>query len=373
MGLVGLFRVFLAMIVAADHAQIFIFGGSVLPFAGYGSAPVCAFFIMSGFYMAMVLDTKYMKMPAPDGVRAFYLNRALRIYPSYWLILCVSALLMLRDHQTSILFWTQSTEAAWNALAGFPSAIVALIASSNILIFGIDYLIVRRIMPDGNIVTSAEIGAIPAHSFMLFPPAWTLAVEMLFYLLAPIIMLRRTILIVASCVATALILGLGVPQAGSPLNLSYCIAGMATYYLYTALPDTPVVRRAGGLMTAATMLFAVAANHIPIDNSIRVNIFIAMTWLMMPFAFMASRDLRFDRWLGNASYGMYVSHFALYKFLSMVVSDQIRTTVYFPALLTAGLLLARFVERPLEKHAKNIFPNRASIGKPVSLDHGRIL
>jgi peptidoglycan/LPS O-acetylase OafA/YrhL len=259
---------------------------------------------------------------------------------------------MLRDHQTSIIFWTQSTQAAWNALAGFSSATLALIASSNFLIFGTDYLITRMIMPDGGIVTTAEVGAIPAHGFMLFPPAWTLAIEMLFYLLAPIIMFRRAILIVASCVAMALIIGLNVRQPGSLLNLSYCVAGMSTYYIYRALPDTLAVRRAGAMMMAATMLFAVCANYIPVDNNIKINIFIGMTWLSLPFAFVTSRNLKFDRWLGNASYGMYVSHFAVYKLLTIVVSTQVRTTVYFPALLAAGLLLASFVEQPIDKNAR---------------------
>src|SRR5258708_29799955 len=45
---------------------------------------VRSFFIISGFYMALILREKY-----PSGnYRLFITNRFLRIYPLYWVVLC---------------------------------------------------------------------------------------------------------------------------------------------------------------------------------------------------------------------------------------------------------------------------------------------
>lgn len=57
------------------------------------------FFVLSGFLMTRVLCETYGFAPA--GVRAFALNRALRLYPMVWVTIAISALLIWRfgeDH-----------------------------------------------------------------------------------------------------------------------------------------------------------------------------------------------------------------------------------------------------------------------------------
>jgi peptidoglycan/LPS O-acetylase OafA/YrhL len=51
---------------------------------------VQAFFIISGFYMTLVLGGKY------ADTRLFYTNRMLRIFPSYLVMLAIAAVIFLR-------------------------------------------------------------------------------------------------------------------------------------------------------------------------------------------------------------------------------------------------------------------------------------
>src|SRR5580698_4577101 len=51
---------------------------------------VKAFFVLSGFYMALVLDTGYRSRPVSD----FYLSRALRLLPAYWFVSAVTWLVV---------------------------------------------------------------------------------------------------------------------------------------------------------------------------------------------------------------------------------------------------------------------------------------
>ncbi len=76
---VGTLRLILASAVLLVHA------GSLFRFniTGGGQVPVELFYIISGFYMALVLNEKY---TGPGSARAFYLNRLLRLLPAYWVM-----------------------------------------------------------------------------------------------------------------------------------------------------------------------------------------------------------------------------------------------------------------------------------------------
>jgi peptidoglycan/LPS O-acetylase OafA/YrhL len=299
--------------------------------------------------MALVLETKYFKgAPTVKGAVAFYVNRALRIYPAYWLILLAMIALMRIDGQTSIRFWTMPLNVALDALHGFSAAALALLAATNGLIFGSDFLITHSLLPSGALVPAGTGNAIPAQNLMIFPSAWTLAAELTFYLLAPLLMLRRPLLIVLCC---ALAIGHWkiAPGPGDHPNLLYCFAGMVTFFIYEWISGLQAIRLAGITATIAVMVFAAAANYLPGDNALKVQIFVGLTWLTTPFAFASSHAVKLDRWLGNASYGMYVSHFAIYKFVSLFLSGTALKIAFLPILVMAGLLIARCIEQPIDR------------------------
>ena len=109
----GTFRVILALSVFAAHVYTTFANGAppddwnspvwrnklhIFIWSGHA---VFAFFILSGFYMAMVICQKYSKLP--DGTRRFYYNRALRLYPTNWVILAGYILFYVATHTPSFL------------------------------------------------------------------------------------------------------------------------------------------------------------------------------------------------------------------------------------------------------------------------------
>src|SRR5260370_9516411 len=56
-----------------------------------GNISVNSFFIISGFYMAFILNEKY--VGKNSSYRLFITNRFLRIYPIYWIILFFTILI----------------------------------------------------------------------------------------------------------------------------------------------------------------------------------------------------------------------------------------------------------------------------------------
>jgi len=113
---VGLLRTFLALLVVGSHLGAF--GGATFA--------VKAFFVISGFYMALVIDTRYYALPIAD----FYASRLLRLLPTYWVVglLTVVAELLLVPHGQEF-HWLTSPIAHWTALDAFslPVSIVLYI------------------------------------------------------------------------------------------------------------------------------------------------------------------------------------------------------------------------------------------------------
>ena len=93
----GLLRLLLAFSVVIAHTS------PVFGYVGIGGQAVPAFFIISGFYMNLVLSRKYML--CDNGIRTFYFNRFIRIFPIYWscLLLAIFWALLPQDVSGSFL------------------------------------------------------------------------------------------------------------------------------------------------------------------------------------------------------------------------------------------------------------------------------
>jgi len=74
---VGSIRLLLALAVVFSHATAC--GISMVP----GHVAVQAFFIVSGFYMSLILNEKYKNC----SVLVFYSNRFLRLFPTYVVVM----------------------------------------------------------------------------------------------------------------------------------------------------------------------------------------------------------------------------------------------------------------------------------------------
>ncbi len=159
----------------------------------FGDLAVEAFFVLSGFYMALVLDVRY------TNKWTFWANRALRIFPGYLLIAGLSALWLWRKYPQH-----------FDGLGWFDAA-------TNVLIIGQD--------------VSTLNGA-----RMLLPQGWTLALEMYFYALAPWIVRQKT-----GALAAAMVLALvGRVYFDTnrlfPFELAFFLGGILLYRAKIIMP-----------------------------------------------------------------------------------------------------------------------------------------
>lgn len=169
----GYFRLYLALCVVSSHFT------NLFPWPSHdGTQAVQIFFIISGFYMQYI-QGKY------PSAGSFYTSRFLRIFIPYWLVLgfvfCGSLLCwLLFDNLAELRAYSGALEK--NGLLG-----VVLSAASNLTLFGIDSIYFLEHPADGGLSLTANGNAstAPLHKYLLIPQAWTIGLELMFYLLVP--------------------------------------------------------------------------------------------------------------------------------------------------------------------------------------------
>lgn len=143
----GIIRFLLAIAVFNSHFPMLD-----LPIVD-GHEAVLSFFAISGFYMALVLDTAY------ASTRAFYMSRFLTLYPIYVFALIISiALVMTLDVHP------MSTAAELKQLLSDPISFLVMVWTS-IFVLGQELLFSLAQSPDGGLhfVEEAETRSGTTH------------------------------------------------------------------------------------------------------------------------------------------------------------------------------------------------------------------
>lgn len=304
----GLLRLFLAISVVVSHTGP-LFGLQLLP----GPEAVRIFFMISGFYMALVLDQKYGDRPL-----LFYSNRALRIYPTYWLSIALMAV---------IGYWPLAKLHGWD---------LPLASAINLTIFGADLLFLFH----------------HGH-WLIVDPVWSLGSELLFYAAIPWLMRLNTQLLVALAVAS-LALQLGVdhvrPWSSSflfPANLCFFLYGVLGYRFSTTPLFAWTSERLGGLAAFGALVLLMGREFIPLFRNYSWMHYI-VAGCSIPFTFRQFKTVQWDRWIGELSYPVYMLHA-----VAIMAADRYlgRASVLWVLALTlpASIATVIWLEGPIER------------------------
>lgn len=321
--MLGLVRLALALLVLTNH--LWVHAENRLGFHA-----VVAFYMTSGYLMTKVIHEVY-GTDGP-GVARFLWNRALRVYPPYWLFVAATAGLVL----------------------GLPVEVRFL---------------GPRELPTDRLDWLANITLVDLtwSRVILVPPAWSLGIEVLFYFAMPLLLARsgRAIAawLAASLVVTALLVisdaGFGYRYYPAYAASLYFSAGAALYWYRDF-----AARLAAPRSMLAPLLVLFAAFPVLVEGAglshLTYGYYGAATLFAPILVAAATTETRprwrpIDRWLGDLAYPVFLSHFfvaTLVKAATIGVVES-RSTAFLGlagvSTLAVSMAYVALIDAPLQR------------------------
>lgn len=351
----GVLRVLLALSVITAHAGP-IFGINEVG----GVIAVKAFFIISGFYMSLILNEKY--VGSLGSYRLFLSNRLLRLFPIYWTMLALTLLVCLG-------MAINTHGAFWSKLEGWVEyrhqmsvASILFLGFCNLFILGQDVAMFLGLdVHTGQLFFTADFLRTNPRldTFLLVPQAWTVSLEIMFYCLAPFILRRKQIyilgLILAALAIRFLLKTIGLENDPwnyrfFPSELVFFLFGNVAYRIYKRIEHVKVNRYLPGAAMGIVCLLTIFYGKVA--GAFGPLLYFVLFIAALPLIFQYSRNSRIDNMIGELSYPIYLVHMFALLFIGRLtilvhVLGPGATTALVSIVLAIGL--NRYIARPIEK------------------------
>ncbi len=324
----------LAIAVVLFHSGTTLFSMKLID----GFSAVMLFFIISGFYMALILNGKY------NSYGAFLTNRFLKLYPVYWVVLALA--------------WMSPS----TPFAGLSGSALAYWLFANIFVVGSHLTSVIINTPEGfGLLPFGRQIAAPEMTWgrLYIGPVWSISVEILFYLVAPLLVAAKgrfaKMAFMFAVSAVAYIYLRVHESAFIPWTYNFLLPtlylfalGAVAWNIYDSerFKQFYTVRKAA---LAYTLMLAYVLLHVeymtyvglPLFGSGEIaNLVGALVFMLcLPFAFELTAKSSIDRHIGDLSYPIYLSHTLVLQHAPWAAGlNPLVTTIGMSVLLSYGVM-----------------------------------
>lgn len=307
--------------------------------------------------MSLVLNSKYTL--TTKGYWLFLSNRLLRLYPIYWVILSATFLLYLLNAPSF-----QGNYALPNKETTF------FLVFNNVSLFFQDWVYYFGLNPqDGTVFFTHNFWTTKPmlYQYMLLPQGWSISLELLFYIICPFLVRRnnRTLFVLISLsllIRMAILFGFNWNNDPwtyrfFPSELLFFIAGILIqrnshrwiHYKINVY-----------VLLFSIVIFSIAYTKIPSIQipywpfSLKATCYFLIVCFSIPFLFNQLKNNDIDKYLGELSYPMYVSHILIF-YVTQIPSISYLHNGTLIAFITIifSILLIQFVANPIEKYRQS--------------------
>lgn len=337
----GFFRFFLASLVLVSHMGYTVFG------LNPGVAAVVVFYLLAGQVVCR-LWLRQSQLDFGQKVQWFYTDRAWRILPMYGFVLVVA-----------VCAWLLGAESYF--LSSSPEASDWL---NNVLIIPLNYYMFNG-----------------ADTFTLLPPAWSLAVELQFYLLVPLLLAHRVAMLAAFSASIAVFCFAQTTVLNTDIFGYRLLVGIGFLFIcgcWLSLRSHSKLR--SKQQAAITALWACAGVYSlilllfpeyrqPYNTEVAFGFFVGLPAVLL-FSRRKTRGLikQGEKLAGALSYGVFLAHFPVIWLLELWLPEYAQSVT---AVLLGSTMIALsghfLVERPLWQRFRIVVPPaKQSLKQPGS-------
>jgi peptidoglycan/LPS O-acetylase OafA/YrhL len=175
-------------------------------------------------------------------------------------------------------------------------------------------------------ITNFRLSDPGVYRFFLIPPAWTISLELLFYLIAPFLVRFKLPWIILLICASATLKYFAV-RAGYnyepwtyrffPFELMFFNLGIVGYKIYQKLKEVSLPSWLPKATLVITLGVTIFYSFLP-GREVKDALYLALVFLAVPLIFIATKKNKYDRYIGEYSYPIYIAHFFIVEILLVV-------------------------------------------------------
>ena len=353
----GVIRFLFALTVLLSH-EVDLFG---LTLTGSIIAVQC-FYIISGFYMGIILEEKY-KL---SDYKLFISNRFLRLLPTYWMvILCmiVTSIIWYNfSEQKSSLFFEKFN----NHFSELSFSSVLVVIFSDIFLIFQDVFLFLGLSSDGHyeFVKDFRTTNLSLSIFSLVPQAWTIGMEIMFYLLVPFLVRLKSYFLIGLAIAAFLFRLFMYHKRYDfdpwtyrffPFEFMFFIFGLLAFRFYLYLRNKSLSSLIQNVTYGFILSFILLYQFIPLNATFKYVSFVILFAFSLPVIFIKFKSNKIDRWIGEFSYPIYICHVFIIILVNVFyskynfVSHNFLSLIILICTLIFSYFLIKFISEPIEK------------------------
>jgi peptidoglycan/LPS O-acetylase OafA/YrhL len=364
----GIIRVLLALSVVLGHLE-----------SGFRmiSPPLAveSFFIISGFYMSLILNEKYIN--ANNSYKLFITNRLLKLYPIYVVVLLlmivtggvIYAVTGQLDKTTALSYFINY----YPQMGPFSFIFLAFV---NIFIFFQDVVMFLGLnVHTGNLFFTADFKTTNPglYNFLFIPQAWSIGLELMFYLIAPFVV-RRNLKIISVLILISLSIRIYLVRHGLtedpwnyrffPNELLFFLLGNVAYKAYVKMKPMSINKWIPIGAFVAVVAFTVLYSFIP--GHIKHYFYTLLFFVALPFIFQLTKKSKSDLFIGEFSYPIYICHLFVAWSVNKILSGQGKETtnlIIIALVFVVSFLLNKLVIKKIERFRQNRISNASKQDK----------
>jgi peptidoglycan/LPS O-acetylase OafA/YrhL len=331
------------------------------------NAAVQSFYLISGFYIFYILEKKY------ASIGSFYLNRFLRLYPSYLTVLLLSVILSVTIGTAAHFMTVGEMAEKYASLTPF-SAIFVLFSNASMLFQ--DLIMFLKIGSDGQLAFSPDfyLEADPAYRLLILPQAWSLSLEITFYLFAPLLVRLSSwqlVLVATGCFLARLYTysqGLQYDPWNYrvfPFEAAMFIIGGLMFRTSEVLRGIPVTRRLSTVLVVTLLAYCVFYPALPNWRYqmfiVKYDAFLFLLAASLPFLFVGQQYAGLNKFLGELSFPLYLNHLFALNLAKLFFPSPVGAMFFGSAIaLLLSVIMVKLIEEPTDRMRQKLVLNRLS-------------